>query len=738
MGIFAVLAFFSAYGCERELSHSGPVEGKLVAGYELIGHFSEGKAAVRKSGAFSAFAYIDATGTILFEIGYDDVSPFSEGLAAVRKYDRNLKTDRYGFIDASGTLRIGLQFADAATFSEGLAAVRVGRLYGYIDQTGQMIIPPQFDRAFPFAGGLARIVIKGFCGFIDKTGKQVIEPRFFRAGCFSEGLVPLATKDLFGYADQTGNFVIAPQFDDAKEFKDGLAPVKIGKKWKYIDQSGQPLSTEEYDEARPFSEGLAVVGVIRTNFMDPRWGGYSGTKMAYGFIDKTGQYVIQPKFLGAESFSSGLSLVSVPQGDWFGEVEDAVFIDRSERQVGRRFLGAQSFINGMAFVKIDQNQSGFVDVTGKVLVRGKGSSLPHLSSTFRHGQKISYGFADQTGNLVIPQDFRRARSFSDGLAYVETIAKGKRQFIDKSGKAVIELSGTMIPQDFSEGLAAVQVWEKSRSGTLVGFIDPKGKFVIKPRFHAAKGFSEGLAPVKFTRDHNSNSWGFIDKNGTEVFPAKFLDATPFHGGLARVNYIVRSEKGLGEIHSAFIDKSGTIVVDPRKGDFYLLPIAGFHGLDESSFVFSESLFPVLARDRSPNNAGYIDASGRFAISPQYADAKAFSEGLAAVKTDSQWGYIDAKGNMVIAPALDKAGNFSDQRALVEVRGKQGFIDPAGRFIVEPQFCDEAGPYQEGLALIRMNGMYGFLDSEGRFVIEPQFDDARPFSEGLAAVGLWEE
>ncbi len=738
MSILGILALLSVYGCDSESSFSMTVEGKPVTGYELVGYFSEGKAAVRKIGTFGAFGYIDSGGAILCEISYDDVGPFSEGLAPVKKFDRSVRKDRYGYIDASGTLHVALQFADAGAFSEGLAAVRVGRKYGYIDRNGKMIITPQFDVAFPFAGGLAKVVVKGFCGFIDKSGKQAIEPRFFRAGFFSEGLVALATRDRFGYADRTGNFVIAPQFDEAAEFKDGLAPVRIGKKWKYINRQGKMLSKDEYDEARPFSEGLAVVGVVRTNFEDSRWGGYSGTKMAYGFIDTSGKYVIQPKFLGAESFSSGLSLVSVPHGDWFGEVEDAVFIDRKERQIGRRFPAAQSFKNGMAFVKIDQQQSGFIDVTGKVIVRGRGSTFPLLSSVFRHDQRISYGFVDKTGKLMIPNDFCTARSFSGGLAYVETVEKGRRLFIDKSGQPKIELAGTMIAQDFSEGLAAVQVWEKSQSGTLTGFIDPTGEFVIRPRFHAARRFSEGLAPVQFTRDLNSNNWGFIDKTGAAVLPAKYRDALPFRDGLARVNYIIHTSSGLGEIHSAFIDKSGTLSVNPARAGFYLLPFSGFSGLDESSLAFSESLFAIRAGHLSGNNAGYINSSGSFVISPQYADAGAFSEGLAAVQIDSKWGYIDAKGSIVIAAAFDAAGKFSGQRALVELHGKHGFIDPSGRFILEPQFFDEAGSYREGLALIRMNGLYGFLNTDGKFAIEPQFHDARPFSEGLAAAGFWEQ
>ena len=31
------------------------------------------------------------------------------------------------------------------------------------------------------------------------------------------------------------------------------------------------------------------------------------------------------------------------------------------------------------------------------------------------------------------------------------------------------------------------------------------------------------------------------------------------------------------------------------------------------------------------------------------------------------------------------------------------------------------------------GKWGYIDTSGRFIVTPQFQDARPFSEGMAAV-----
>ncbi|MDR3581344.1 MAG: WG repeat-containing protein [Oryzomonas sp.] len=62
---------------------------------------------------------------------------------------------------------------------------------------------------------------------------------------------------------------------------------------------------------------------------------------------------------------------------------------------------------------------------------------------------------------------------------------------------------------FTEGLAAVVVEKGARAKA--GFIDDKGKFIIKPQFDDASQFSEGFAAVNVGKNR-----GYIDKNGIMV------------------------------------------------------------------------------------------------------------------------------------------------------------------------------------------------------------------------------
>ena len=48
-----------------------------------------------------------------------------------------------------------------------------------------------------------------------------------------------------------------------------------------------------------------------------------------------------------------------------------------------------------------------------------------------------------------------------------------------------------------------------------GYINKKGKLVIKPKFSDAKKFSNGLAAVKI-----KNRWGYINKKGKWIIRTK--------------------------------------------------------------------------------------------------------------------------------------------------------------------------------------------------------------------------
>jgi hypothetical protein len=186
------------------------------------------------------------------------------------------------------------------------------------------------------------------------------------------------------------------------------------------------------------------------------------------------------------------------------------------------------------------------------------------------------------------------------------------------------------------------------------------------------------------------------------------------------------------------------------------------------------LFPALSR----GGWGFISAKGEMVIEPSFAEARAFSEGLAAVRIKSKWGYVDGKGTLAIPRQFDDAFEFREGLAPVRLfvancvtKDPYGYVDRTGQYVIHPNYvwgarfsqglarvqrldnkvvfitpeekeiCDGVAYHPKGdfteerLVLMMVKGRFGYADTTGRVVIPPQYVDANDFHEGLAAAKI---
>ena len=112
---------------------------------------------------------------------------------------------------------------------------------------------------------------------------------------------------------------------------------------------------------------------------------------------------------------------------------------------------------------------------------------------------------------------------------------------------------------------------------------------------------------------------------------------------------------------------------------------------------------------------------RVVIEYAYADARDFHEGLAAVKSNDAWGYIDNLGRVVVpfVHRIPEAGDFSEGLAFVGDR----FIDTDGKAAFEDKTFEDARPFSQGLAAVQSGGRWGYIDLTGKFVVAPSYEAA---------------
>ncbi len=360
-----------------------------------------------------------------------------------------------------------------------------------------------------------------------------------------------------------------------------------------------------------------------------------------------------------------------------------------------------------------------------------------------------WGYADETGKLVIPMKYTRAEDFFDGQAAVAVAADGTSGHSYNNKWGVIDTAGNEVIPCQYRGLKRVGTlyMAKPDSDFEWMLLDRSGKELSSYRYETARDYVDGLAAVR--RDYK---WGFIDAAGQEVIPCQYYEVHDFSEGFA----VVRKSEGSSW---DLIDRTGKELILPQYKE-----IKDFKG----------GLALVSRRDENGiEKWGFLDRSGKEVIECKYLWAKDFSEGLAAVAVDGGWGdtgysyygairlygYVDAAGNEVIPCQYHTAGDFQwgvalvgrDTGRRVENETRLGpptspvyeyrLIDRTGKALTafgefDKTYFDKTGG---GLIAVRRNGLWGFLDTAGNEVVRCRYEDAGAFSEGLAPVkwnGKW--
>ncbi len=334
--------------------------------------------------------------------------------------------------------------------------------------------------------------------------------------------------------------------------------------------------------------------------------------------------------------------------------------------------------------------------------------------------------------------------------------------------AIIILSTTLLPQPvlkcdetgtFSEGMLSF------RRGDAWGFVDSSGKEVISPSYFNSFGapfFSDGLAVVQLSK---GGKFGAIDKTGKLVVQPNFYKLTRFGSGVSVAFKPADAKISTTRAHCKLVAANGEIVNDSTVND---------HGF-ETWYTEGLSVF------RNGGLYGYLDTKGLTVIPAKFKDARNFSCGMAAVRTNTGWTYTDKTGRLLenFTTTVEPGAFSGDVATFTDANGKKGAIDKTGKVVIAPTFerlatfengfsagkytdqkswetvfevvtstgktvkrfspALDKGKYYEirsgfanGLAVI-VEGYsnYGFVDTKGNTAIKPEFSEVTKFVSGRA-------
>lgn len=248
-----------------------------------------------------------------------------------------------------------------------------------------------------------------------------------------------------------------------------------------------------------------------------------------------------------------------------------------------------------------------------------------------------WGLANAGGELVIPCEYEKVSTFSNGEAIVKK--DGVISGVDADNNRVALLHEDVI--DFGN-------YNENRLGlkTEKGWILSDGEFHTGSVYLEELGtFCDGGAPAKV-----DGKWGIINTAGNEwLVPAEFDDIIQDELGRAYKDETVFVKKG---------DQVLLLVDEEIVGDPY-----------EDARPFADGWAAV----KKNGKWGFIDQEGTVQIDFQFDDARSFGQHLAAVKIDGQWGYVSMSGELVITPAYLEAQSFYNGSAPVKTQIGWRFI-----------------------------------------------------------------
>ena len=282
-------------------------------------------------------------------------------------------------------------------------------------------------------------------------------------------------------------------------------------------------------------------------------------------------------------------------------------------------------------------------------------------------------------------------------------------------------------------------------------------FKLDPNIKAKAFFTEGKVAVQ---DLNSQKWTFLDTTGRPLGPFIYDEVMNFSQDLAAVRlnktWFFIDHQGqvilsLGEVHKVFPFSEGFALVTKNIGQYYYIDIQGFRQNNQnyaSAFSFKDGFAVVQlppTNHEEPGIWGILYPNQEFLPLPQAQMLLLQNYGLMVYMSATpphkrlvnRWGQEqtlpkDKQLDFIVGPDLLSLSLATDKNRHCLYHLNRGCLTDTN--------LDFIYFFAENLAWASQNKLYGALDLQGAWQIAPQFEQARSFSQGLAAVktpnGLW--
>lgn len=318
-----------------------------------------------------------------------------------------------------------------------------------------------------------------------------------------------------------------------------------------------------------------------------------------------------------------------------------------------------------------------------------------------------WGFINKKGEVVIPFKYEYVLGFAYGCAVVQTDQRGVinnlNVLIDVNGKEVSERCDCIfcVPPYASYYEMTINYLENDTLKYKEGLCSFDGKEVI---------------PIIYSKIETSSCYSELETFAStqELDDAKraFME-----GAKTR-------EEGLRDFYKQryFVEGYALVQRDEKWG---YRSVSGEEHLGYDRVGFFHNGLAIVRRD----GKNFIINQRFERVSGEYDEIEPFVEGMAIVRQGGKSGYIDASFREVVAPEYDSADCFYKGSGRVSVGDDSCLIDKAGgrvsdfyKSIYLPN--DLIRNYDDRICITYDGSKYGLMDISGKVLLKPTFDDVR--------------
>ena len=441
------------------------------------------------------YGLADSRGKMLTDVIYTEIT--YESPACIYLESGNLK----GMCDIGGNVIIPVYYDDIVYCANKIAMVKLGENWHVLDCSIDEMSFETYDEVYKITAGIQTdnhmiqgyyVMKNGKWGCVDSFGKTVIELKYDALDKFDTfGRARVIFNNKFGVVDCGGRVIIPTAYDYIDTFdRLNITVAQVGNKYGIIDYNHNIVTPFEYDYIYPFNNSVSSVA-----YKDDR----------FGVISLNGVALTDFKYKYMEEFKAGIALA---YDDGYGYInhygQEIIMLEHDEVKQGT---------TTSVFLKKDgkwalYSSSGY-NLTGYNFTSANNFSngLAAVSVTTSFGE--SYGYVNDSGDIVIPMVYSMAQDFKYGKAIVSK--GGYSGIIDIEGNEVIPFVYTGFNPSYDFGVIAAAN-EYSKWG-LIGLDNRK---IVDFEYDYIFEFVDGYAYTL-----KNNRYGIVDEQGSVLANAKY-------------------------------------------------------------------------------------------------------------------------------------------------------------------------------------------------------------------------